>query len=169
MLSDKAGSVGSLVRSQHEGTASAEGAAPVDAITLDEFQMGFSEPWDVLKVDTDGFDGRILAGAATLLEQARPNVLFEWHPKLYRQTWQRTRSAIHRFTDQLGMTEFGFFTKFGQFSHFGDGELERLADLCLHSQTLDDWHYDVAALHRCSMVDPLDLADLRHWGSSGWR
>ncbi len=168
VLSDKAGSVGSLVRSQHEGTASAEGAAPVDAITLDEFQMGFSEPWDVLKVDTDGFDGRILAGAATLLEQARPNVLFEWHPKLYRRLGNEPAQPF-TVLRTAGYDRFVFFTKFGQFSHFGDGELERLADLCLHSQTLDDWHYDVAALHRCSMVDPLDLADLRHWGSSGWR
>jgi len=61
-----------------------------------------------------------------------------------------------------------FFTKYGQFSHFGDACLDQLERLCVTSQTLPDWHYDVVALHSSSEIDEVVLADLSHWGSSAY-
>src|SRR4051794_13640403 len=60
MLSDSRNAVPELVRT-HSGTASAQGEAFVSAITLDEVIDG--RHVDVIKIDTDGFDGRVLAGA----------------------------------------------------------------------------------------------------------
>ena len=70
VLSDRPGPVPSLIRSQHQGTASAHGDEVVSASTLDE-QLAAISP-DVIKVDTDGYDGAILGGADDLLKRARP-------------------------------------------------------------------------------------------------
>ena len=39
----------------------------------------------LLKIDTDGFDGAILAGARGFLQRAQPILFFEYHPVLWRQ------------------------------------------------------------------------------------
>jgi hypothetical protein len=166
MLSDQVEYVGSLVRSQHEGTASAEGSTGVHAITLDSLLAG-TDPPDVIKVDTDGYDGKVLGGAAHLLRSARPSVLFEWHPGLCHRLGTEDEEAFSALR-AAGYTRFVFFTKFGQFSHFGDEHLDKLRRLCLTTATLSDWHYDVAALHADSLVDEVELSDLRYWGCSGW-
>jgi FkbM family methyltransferase len=166
MLSDDAEHVPSLVRSQHQGTASAEGSTEVRATTLDSL-LGGAGLADVLKVDTDGFDGKVLGGATQLLRASRPSVLFEWHPGLCRRVGTDDGQAfsVLRAADY---TRYIFFTKFGQFSHFGDEHLDKLRKLCLTSETLSDWHFDVAALHAGSPVDDIALSDLGYWGGSGW-
>ena len=118
---------------------------------------------DVLKVDTDGFDGKVLGGATQLLRASRPSVLFEWHPGLCRRVGTDDGQAfsVLRAADY---TRYIFFTKFGQFSHFGDEHLDKLRKLCLTSETLSDWHFDVAALHAGSPVDDIALSDLGYWG-----
>ena len=37
---------------------------------------------DVIKIDTDGYDGQVLQGARQVLRTHRPSVVFEWHPIL---------------------------------------------------------------------------------------
>ena len=156
----------SLVRSQHQGTASAQGANEVQAVTLDSFFTDVGTP-DVIKVDTDGYDGKVLGGASRLLQATRPSVLFEWHPRLCHITGTDDEQAFSVLRD-AGYSRFIFFTKFGQFSHFGDANLDKLRELCLTSVTLTDWHYDVVALHADSLVDEVALSDLRFWGRCGW-
>jgi FkbM family methyltransferase len=165
MLSDRPGPIRSLVRSQHQGTASSEGKETVQATTLDELLVGTAP--DVLKVDTDGYDGPILAGAGSLLAEFRPTVLFEWHPKLCRNVGSSDEQGFISLR-RAGYDRFIFFTKFGQFSHFGTDSLQELRELCLTSFTLNDWHYDVLALHEKSTLDEVGVADLRYWGSGGW-
>ena len=165
MLAASAGSVPTLVRSQHKGTASAEGKERIPAVTLDSLLQG--KPPDMIKVDTDGYDGRVLRGAKGLLVSERPSVLFEWHPKLCDRLGTDELEAFSVLFS-AGYDRFLFFTKFGQFSHFGADNLEKLSQLCRESATLPDWHYDVVALHRESPVDDLSVADLRRWGSGGW-
>ena len=158
-LSDRAELIGTLVGSQ--GTASAQGLAKVQATTLDCLLLEAAP--DVIKVDTDGYDGKVIGGATGLLESSRPSVLFEWHPRLCRDVTETDDSQAFAVLKQAGYTRFVFFTKFGQFSHFGDQQLDQLRELCLTSTTLRDWHYDVVALHSDSSVDEVELADLRNW------
>ena len=165
VLSDRPGPVASLIRDQHQGTASAHGDQTVIASTLD-FEFAELSP-DVLKIDTDGFDGSILAGGQDLLERAHPAVLFEWHPPSRKTVGTDQRLAFEVLRN-AAYNRWVFFTKYGQFSHFGDACLEQLDRLSLTSQTLSDWHYDVAALHPSSKIDEVALADLRHWGTSGY-
>jgi FkbM family methyltransferase len=165
VLSDRPGPVPSLIRSQHEGTASAHGDELVTASTLD-VELADISP-DVMKVDTDGFDGIILAGGKELLERAHPAVLFEWHPPLCKLVGADPQLAFEVLRE-AGYDRWVFFTKYGWFSHFGDACVDQLERLCLTTKTLPDWHYDVVALHRSSNIDEVALADLRHWGSSGY-
>jgi FkbM family methyltransferase len=163
MLSDRSGLEASLTRI-HRGTASAQGTTQAAATTLDDLLADVSHV-DVLKVDTDGFDGKIIAGATHLLANHRPAVIFEWHPKLYEATgndWQRPFA----FLGAQGYDRFVWFTKFGEFSHTQHGLDEEgvaaLARICLDDvgPTLD-WHYDVVALHESTAIRVDDVAALR--------
>jgi FkbM family methyltransferase len=166
MLSNTDKPIPGLIRSQHEGTASAHGDDLVEASTLDILFKDASP--DVIKIDTDGYDGNILAGGKDLLARAHPAVLFEWHPPLCELVGTDPMRAFEVLRE-VGFNRFVFFTKFGQFSHFGADHLEKLVTLCLTSTTLSDWHYDVVAFDATSKLDEVNLADLRHWGSSGYR
>jgi len=162
MLSDNVEEIGQLVRVDHQGTATSTGAGTVLATTLDELLTGASV--DILKVDTDGFDGRILGGATRILHDYHPSVLFEWHPKACRRANTSDAEAFVHLKS-AGYTRFIFFNKYGYFSHFGEEHLDELRQLCLNSSHLIDWHYDVAALHTESKVDDVALADLAFWNN----
>jgi FkbM family methyltransferase len=60
-------------------TESANGIE-VTAVTVDELDSTFG-PFDVLKVDVEGFERQVLTGASTLL-QRRPRVMLELHSPL---------------------------------------------------------------------------------------
>lgn len=163
MLSDEEQVAPELVRTQHEGTASAVGPRTVHAYRLDQ---KFDHA-DVIKVDVDGFDGTVLAGATKLLAK-HPIVLFEWHPLLCEHVGADWRLPFRVLADS-GYNRFVLFTKFGDFSQVFYGvdwqRLDQLADLCLHSESLVDWHYDVVALR--DLDDQLtSLAGLERWFGS---
>jgi FkbM family methyltransferase len=160
VLSETSGDVATLVRSQHQGTASAEGPGTRDATTLDCLLAG-KRP-DVIKVDTDGFDGPILAGARDLISGSFPAVLFEWHPVLCKRVGTDDSQGFG-VLEAAGYDRFVFFNKFGEFSHFGTDRLDSLRRYCLTEKSRYDWHYDVIALHPNLKVDEVGVADLRHW------
>lgn len=165
MLADAARDVPSLIRAQHQGTASAQGRAGVRATSLDSL-IGSA---DVIKVDTDGYDGLILAGASRLLLRS-PVVLFEWHPLACRRVGTEERQAFE-VLDSHGYDRFVFFSKFGEFSHYMfclDHEaLDAYADICLASATLQDWHYDVLALPPSAQCAALtSIAGLERWAGA---
>lgn len=164
LLSSETGTERELVRT-HPGTASAQGASEVQSTTLDAAMQACAvDAVDVLKIDADGFDGRVLLGAGESLRRYRPAVIFEWHPRLCLSTgnnWTDHFDAL----GQAGYTRFIWFDKFGNFSHlmrdFDRGSAELLAELCLQSTVYGDWHYDVVALHDSSPITHLALAELR--------
>lgn len=156
MLSAEEETVSDLIRT-HFGTASAQGSRQVIATTLSTI---LNEPVDLLKIDVDGFDGKVLAGARQALEQYRPTVIFEWHPILCQQTGNGWSDPFI-ILQAAGYSRFLWFTKFGDFSHFMfqfDGAaVDALAKYCL-VDVPTDWHYDVVALHESSAVNVLALA-----------
>jgi FkbM family methyltransferase len=146
------------------GSASLQGTEMVQATTLDALVAeGRFGRIDVMKLDLDGWDGRTLAGAVGLLEEWQPAVLFEWSPRLLRETGNPSLQAFE-VLGSCGYDRFVWFDKFGRFSHFqvgaGKESVELLERFCLETQTLEDWHYDVAALPRRSGISPLTLADM---------
>ena len=148
MLSDNIESVPDLVRT-HSGTASAVGRSTRIATTLDEL-LDEQTSVDVLKTDTDGFDGRVLAGSREVLRRDEPSVIFEWHPLLYQRAGQDLMLPFS-VLEEAGYSTMLWFTKEGEFSHLTTRRDERalasLADLCLTGRgPRPDWHYDVVAL-----------------------
>lgn len=170
LLSDEAGEEAGLIR-VHKGTASAQGAERVEATTLDSVLEGSGDPEvDVLKIDTDGFDGKVLAGAGGLLRRHRPAVIFEWAPRVYDDTGQ-SRHRPFEVLAAAGYRWLVWFDKFGRFSHVDDGyhpgPVDVLAQLCVSGRgPSPDWHYDVVALPDTSSIDPVDVAALGYARSS---
>ncbi|MGD9948924.1 MAG: FkbM family methyltransferase [Desulfobulbus sp.] len=158
LLSDREGPIPQLVRI-HSGTASAQGTANSRATTL---ETEIVEDIDVIKIDVDGFDGRVLMGARDLLKRCHPAVIFEWHPILCQQTG-------NNWTDHFdvligcGYTKFVWYSKFGKFSHFtfnySFDEVAALAEYCL-GEIEADWHYDIIALHESIDIPLQSLARL---------
>lgn len=163
LLSSAHRSERSLVRT-HGGTASAQGAATAEALSLDEvFAQHRFGAIDVVKIDVDGFDGEVLAGAGEILRAQQPTVIFEWHPALCAATGNAPFRAFAAL-QAAGYEQTVWFTKFGGFSHFGDTTVtdgvKRLQELCLRSQHAPDWHYDVVALPANSRLDRVALAEM---------
>lgn len=164
MLSDKDDEeISSLIRT-HPGTASAQGTQKVSSTTLDSILSRAGHPnIDVLKIDVDGYDGKVLLGASNLLKHHMPSVIFEWHPIMCRQAG--TNCVQHfQILCERGYDRFVWFTKYGHFSHFMEGFdvkiVRRLEELCLRGHYDDDWHYDVIALHASDAIIDIELAEL---------
>ena len=163
MLSDAARPIPALVRT-HPGSATARGSTTVHSIPLDEL-VARNGPLDirVLKIDVDGFDGKVLLGAQKILATNRPAVIFEWHPILCRDlgnSWLDHFQALHA----QGYQRFIWFTKYGDFSHFmhdiDQMSVERLAEVCISGVHDFDWHYDVVALTEEHAITDTSLAEL---------
>lgn len=164
MLSDEPGEEAQLVRI-HSGTASAQGSRRSPTTTLDLLLEG-TGPVDVLKSDTDGFDGKVLAGATGILDEYQPAVIFEWHPLLYEATGQDWHRPFEVLTAH-GYRWLVWFTKEGEFSHMDNGyeptSTDALARVCLSGiGPRPDWHYDVVALPEATAISVSDLAGLGH-------
>ena len=146
----------------HAGTASAQGDATEQATTFDEAVLSEVNRVDVIKIDVDGFDGRVLAGAKKTLTQFQPTVIFEWHPKLYKKTGS---DLLQPFTtlQECNYHSFVWFNKYGEFSHFMrsvDTELlQQVGRLCIDERLHVDWHYDVVAIPGTILIDPVQMAE----------
>jgi len=163
-LSRSAGYSPSLVRI-HAGTASAQGEEAVQTAPLDEVLGSHAVgSVDLLKIDVDGFDGEVLAGAIGILANDRPCVIFEWHPILCKQTGNDWREAFKALISN-GYSRFVWFTNFGPFSHFmlhyHEPTIDALAEYCLRDVP-KDLHFDVVALHDSSPLDIESLAMLEY-------
>ena len=146
----------------HSGSFSIQGQSNIQAATLDEVLMKKEMEFvDILKIDVDGFDGKVLAGATEILTTQKPQVIFEWHPALISKTGNDFNQHFIVLRD-CGYKKFLFFNKFGDFSHFMQDiqtwELEQLAALCLNNKFSNDWHYDVIALSD-DLTDVTELAE----------
>lgn len=142
-----------LVRT-HQGTASPQGSEVV-TIRLD----ALVEAADVIKIDTDGFDGRVLSGARGLLERSDPVIIFEWHPILM----DATGSDAHEpfvVLEESGYSSLLWFSKTGEFSHQTDAiereAIDAAAAACRQNPSAD-MHFDIVALPRDGRILPSDF------------
>ncbi len=148
----------------HRGTASAQGEHKVQSSTLDSVIREFNpQQIDVLKIDVDGFDGRVLRGSKNTIHRYHPAIIFEWHPILCRQTGNNWIDHFEAL-DELGYNKFIWFNKYGSFSHFminvDKGSIDVIAALCLSNSAYHDLHYDIIALHRDNQISLVALAEL---------
>ncbi|TDE28055.1 FkbM family methyltransferase [Flavobacterium ranwuense] len=156
--------IGSLVKT-HLGTASAIGEEKVKAISLDTLLFDkLKGGVDIIKIDVDGLDGRILKGSEKILQFHKPFIIFEWHPIMIKKTQNDFHEHFEILT-KLGYDRFLWFNKYGDFSHFSSNESysnrEELIELCLRNLHDYDWHYDIIAIHSGSEIDILKIAELK--------
>lgn len=161
LLSDEVSQVRSLVK-HHRGSATAKGSDFTQATTLDALSEGWhGKKVDLLKIDVDGFDGKVIAGSRNLLQRDKPAVIFEWHPKLTTDCGNDPLQAFRALYD-CGYTRFVWFTNVGAFSHFSGPlsveELEKMIRYLLCVNHRRDEHYDVVALHASETIDEVALA-----------
>ena len=162
MLSDGAKVEKELIRT-HKGTASSQGTVEIEARPLDTVMQEVNvKAIDIIKIDVDGFDGKVISGSKQILEAHKPAIIFEWHPILIAQTNNSSLDPF-QFLSSCGYDNFVWFTKYGEFSHFTNGfdseSINKLANLCVRNKFHPDWHYDVVALHQNSSIDSLCLAE----------
>lgn len=117
------------------------GTQPMTAVGLDGYFAALGEPPGFVKVDTDGFEHKVLQTAGELLSETRPTVFFEYTPALL----ERVGSS----PDELR----GFLLDCGYCAadlYRGDGVLLR-ADHPLRDPIETDSYLDVVVHqgHRC--------------------
>jgi FkbM family methyltransferase len=162
ILSDISGKTNNLVRI-HSGTASAQGNNESSAVTFDDVALSLNiDQLDLIKIDTDGYDGKILKGAESTIKKFMPLIIFEWHPFLCIQT--KTDYNEHfSVLKKMNYNNFIWFTKFGDFSHFtvnpSDEYIHQFADICINATFNEDWHYDIIAFHDNSTYSFLEFAN----------
>jgi FkbM family methyltransferase len=164
ILSDDVENIKNLVRT-HSGTASSQGKETVKTTTLalevNKLNLSYL---DIIKVDVDGFDGRVLGGSVDILNKYQPGVIFEWHPILYKETGNDYQSPFNILSD-IQYKRYYWFTKYGEFSHFtympNDLTIEKLAQICLNGKHDYDWHYDIIALPESSKIHDISLMEMQ--------
>lgn len=149
MLSAVDGSEIASLERHHPGSATASGDGKVESRTLDSVWLeNGSRRIDLLKTDVDGFDGVVLAGARRLLREARPAVLFEWHPPLCHGAGNDPRQVFEVLSSE-GYDRFVWFDKYGRFQQVDVGWSEaQLAarELLCGRDDPPDVHWDVLAV-----------------------
>lgn len=160
MLARESGAVRSLIK-HHAGTAAALGDELHQAVRLDSLDYFQAHAVDVLKIDVDGYDGEVLAGASDLLGRDHPAVIFEWHPDLIRQTGQQYHTAFE-VLQRAGYSRMLWFNNPGTFSHFSTdfstAALEKWVTYLLKMSSHTGEHFDVVALHADDPMDEIALA-----------
>jgi hypothetical protein len=165
MLSDEIEEIPDLVR-LHPGTASAQGSTKTHAVTLDSLIIKHNiSKVDLIKIDVDGYDGRVIKGSEEILKKFHPAVIFEWDPfhcKNTNNNWQDHFSILNK----LGYNQFIWFSKYGDFSHFmtviDESAINQMAQVCLSNEHDWNWHYDIVALHDTSTINTKELATMKY-------
>ena len=150
----------------HPGTASAQGKEEIITTTVDELiSVGKLGQFDLIKIDVDGFDGRVLLGAREALKKYTPYVIFEWHPTLCVETGNNWIDHFSSLED-CGYDRFIFFDNYGNFSHIMtvlDYEaINLLAQVCLSQKHSHAVYFDIAAIHKSNDFDLFKFAVLAY-------
>ena len=150
-------------------TANASGEGKVQARPLDSVLLPFAgQPVHVIKIDVDGFDGQVMAGAQHTLATHSPLVIFEWNSTLFARTGNDIIQPF-QFLAANGYTRLVWFDNFGHFSHFSLStqdvannaqSLHALAQFCDENYARTGYHFDIIALPDSGPYTPNHLAKL---------
>jgi len=103
-------------------------------------------PWNLLKLDTDGYDFVILKGASRLLRARGPAVFFEYVPHLFQEKGTDPMEVFTWLTSH-GYSQFTMFTNFGEkLLTVNGGSFDAVAQLSEYSASFRRLHYDVLAV-----------------------
>lgn len=76
-------------RDDHKGrpynTSCGGGSCACPLIEIVKLDDVIKEKIDLIKIDTQGWEPEVIAGAKNLIRQYHPQIFFEWSPKMYRE------------------------------------------------------------------------------------
>jgi hypothetical protein len=133
-------------------------------------------PADLIKIDTDGFDYKILRSGVGTLKNQRPLLFFEWDPLLWEAQGDHPLD-VFTFLAQLGYSAFVFFTDTGFFQTLISGPdtpaLELLSSAAAARRGIDNLYFDVLAgpPEICRRAAELNIQATRELAGrvKGWR
>lgn len=128
-----------------------EGKGGPPLATLDHIleETGLMDRVSLIKIDTDGFDYRVLRGGRKCLETRHPVLFFELAPTVLRDQ-EEDPLGIFPLLHEIGYSHFLLYTNFGEF--FGHGRFDDPAGMDLLRQSVTyalrhrRFFYDVVVL-----------------------
>lgn len=118
--------------------------------TLDETIKGNLQFQDskILKIDTDGFDFKILRGATSFLLKSKPLVFFEYDPFLLKNNGEDSKE-VFKFLLNLGYENILLYDNFGELmlsAHLGSQQLIAEINSYLLGR-MSQFYCDICAFH----------------------
>lgn len=109
--------------------------------------------FDILKIDTDGFDFKVLRGAAKFLEEQAPFIFFEWD-KMFLNEQNEDELSIFRYLESKGYLHLILFDNFGNyFATSTTTDLIKLKTYIENSRIEGKpFYYDVLAIPKYSEI-----------------
>lgn len=109
--------------------------------------------FDILKIDTDGFDFKVLRGAAKLLKEQAPFIFFEWD-KMFLNEQNEDELSIFSYLESIGYQHLILFDNFGNyFATSNTTDLLMLRKYIENTRIEDKpFYYDVLAIPKNSEI-----------------
>lgn len=132
------------------GTAFMSKAGGVTLDSLIESHPAFAAA-HLLKVDTDGFDYKVLQGARRLLTTSHPAIFFELSPEHYEKVGKVDPTAVFPFLRDLGYTTVALYDNEGWLICSGvPGDGSGMFEQLVHYARTRGSYFDVLAFHASS-------------------
>lgn len=101
----------------------------------------------LLKIDTDGFDFKVMRGARRFLVATRAAVFFELAPEYYEKVGRENPLEVFAFLRELGYASFVFYDNEGWLVFSGTADDVRIFEQLIQYARAKGHYYDVLALH----------------------
>jgi FkbM family methyltransferase len=156
ILSDRDEKIPALVQI-HSTTASARGEETIQATTLDAvWETNNLLAPDIIKIDVDGFDLKVISGSKNILDQYKPYILFEYHPWHLLDTGN-DHLSVFPFLSSSGYKKLLWFDKFGYFkseiNSNNHAEILSIREKAMLEGREPDVHFDVIAIPDTGRID----------------
>lgn len=154
-LSDEEDNVSPI---SHDGTAKltkTDASSGMVSHTLDDVLATKYDDikFDILKIDTDGFDFKVLRGATKLLEEQAPFIFFEWD-KMFLNEQNEDELSIFKYLENKGYQHLILFDNFGNYFATSNTADITLLKTYIEGTRIDGkpFYYDVLAIPANSPV-----------------
>lgn len=127
--------------------------------TLDDIILEYHFVPNFIKIDTDGFDFRVLRSAESTLISYKPTLYFEWD-KIHLQTQGENPLSIFDYLHRLGYEKCIIYDNFGNMFCIVESKDSTNLSLLLDYTTISNqniYYYDVLSFHKDSGLNYLDF------------
>ncbi len=140
-----------------KGTARlvATGTQHIRCYTLDQVLNSYPsfQTCNLLKIDVDGYDGKVLMGATKTIEQGHPVIFFEYSPREI-IAMGTDPTEICNLLVQLGYIHLVFYDNIGILvGAFDSRDSEIIRRLAAYAQRREGYYYDICCFHQSQAAE----------------